>query len=157
MRVENWNPNAMDETFEHVALERLVAAARIMADAARSRCPVGTITRPMYKSGKYAGRNWTSRDAGRLKKSIRVVTKRTKSGKAFSSKRNVRIYAGHFLAWYADIVEFYTPYMRPALSGSIDSMREALGAEASPRSIVWPSGNSGGSLAAYAAAKGRSW
>jgi len=129
MRVEGWNPNAMDETFENVAIERLVEAAEVVANAARQKCPVGTISHPMYKRGKYAGKDWTSRDAGRLKKSIRVVRKKTKSGKAFTQKRNIRVYAGHYLAWYADIVEFYTPYMRPALVNSIPEIKTITGAK----------------------------
>jgi hypothetical protein len=128
MRVENWNPNAMDEIFETVAVERLVEAAEVVAKNARQICPVGTTSRPMYKRGKYAGKNWTARDAGQLKKSIRVVQKKTKSGKALSNKRSIRIYAGHYLAYYADLVEYKTPYMRPALASSISEIKSIVGA-----------------------------
>ena len=128
MRVENWNPNAMDETFENVAIDRLVEAAEVVASAARRRCPVGTISRPIYKRGRYAGQPWTSRDGGRLKKSIRVVRKKTKSGKAFSRKRDVRVYTGHYMAYYARIVEFSKPFMRPALNESIPEIKSIIGA-----------------------------
>ena len=127
MRVENWNPNAMDQTFENIAVERLVDAAKVVARAARRRCPVGTASRPMYLSGPYAGQNWTARDAGQLKKSIRVVRQKTKVRKALSKKRNVRIYAGHFLAYYAAIVEHSKPFMRPALNESMSDIRSILG------------------------------
>ena len=127
MRVEAWNPNVMDETFENIGVERLVEAAEVVANTARSKCPVGTISRPMYKTGRYAGQPWTARDAGQLKRSIRVVRKRTKSGKAFSKKRDVRVYAGTFLAYYARIVEFYKPYLRPALTQSIPEIKSILG------------------------------
>ncbi len=129
MRIEDWNPNAFDETFENVAIERLVEAAEVVATHARQKCPVGTISRPMYKTGRYAGKAWTARDAGQLKKSIRVVRKKTKSGKAFSKKRSVRIYAGHFLAYYADIVEHSKPFMRPALAQSISEIKSIVGAK----------------------------
>jgi len=130
MRVEYWNPNAMDETFENVAVERLVDGAEVVAAAARRLCPVGTESRPIYKTGLYAGKEWTSRDAGRLKKSIRVVRQKNKSGTAFSKKRNVRVYAGHYLAYYAKIVEFNgRAFMRPALTASLAGLKEIIGAK----------------------------
>lgn len=127
MRVSNWNPNCQDETFENIAIERLVKAAEVVKDTAKRNCPVGTVSRPMYKTGPYAGQPWTARDAGQLKRSIRVVRRRTKSGKAFTKKRNVRIYSGHFLAYYAAIVEFYTPYLRRALNESINEVKSIIG------------------------------
>jgi hypothetical protein len=127
MRVEAWNPNVMDETFENVAIERLVEAAEVVKSNARNKCPVGTISRPIAKTGRYAGQPWTARDAGQLKRSIRVVRRKTKSGKAFSKKRGVRVYAGHYLAYYARIVEFYKPYLRPALTQSIPEIKSILG------------------------------
>ena len=130
MRVQDWNPNVMDETFENVAIERLVDGAEVVAAAARRLCPVGTVSRPVYKTGPYAGEEWTSRDAGRLKKSIRVVRQKTKSGKAFTKKRNVRVYAGHYLAHYAKIVEFNgRAFMRPALINSLAGLKEIIGAK----------------------------
>jgi len=120
----------MDETFENVAIERLVDGAELVAEAARRLRPVGTVSRPIYKTGPYAGKNWTARDAGQLKKSIRVVRQKTKSGKAFSKKRNVRVYAGHFLAYYAKIVEFNgRAFMRPALTASLAGLKEIIGAK----------------------------
>ena len=129
MRVEAWNPNKMDETFENVAIDRLIAAAEVVARHARQKCPVGTISRPMYKKGPYAGQPWTARDAGQLKRSIRVVRKKTKSGKAFSRKRDVRVYAGHYLAYYAQIVEFTRAFMRPALAQSLSEIKTIIGTE----------------------------
>ena len=129
MRVENWNPNKMDQTFENVAVSRLLEAAEVVADTARSKCPVGTISRPIYKTGPYAGQPWTARDAGQLKKSVRVVQKKTKSGKALSKKRNVRVYAGHFLAYYASIVEYSRPFLRPALASSMSQVKSIIGAK----------------------------
>lgn len=129
MRVEGWNPNIADETFENVAIERLVEAASVVASAARGRCPVGTLSRPIYQRGPYAGQKWTARDAGQLKKSIRVVQKKSKSGKPLARKRNVRVYAGHYLAYYASIVEHTKPFLRPALYGSIQGIKSIVGAK----------------------------
>ena len=127
MRAESWNPNAFDQMFEDVAIERLVEAAGVVADAARRKCPAGTLSRPMYRRGRYANQPWTARDAGALKKSIRVVQKLSKSGKPLARNRNVRIYGGHYLAWYARVVEYYTSYMRPALNGSLSAIKSIVG------------------------------
>lgn len=127
-RVELWNPNKFDESFEDIAISRMIKAAELVAAKARRSCPVGTTKRPIYSSGKYAGLKWTSRDGGRLKKSIRVVRKRTKSGRAFSRKRNVRVYIGNYLAYYASIVEHNKPFMRPAFYSSIPEIRAIIGA-----------------------------
>jgi len=111
-KVAFWNPKIADDIIFPKAMKRLEKAAEVVAEKARSRCPVGTVSRPMYKTGRYAGQYWTARDAGQLKKSIRVVKLRG------SKARNVRVYAGHKKAFYAQIVEFYTPFMRPAVNSS---------------------------------------
>ena len=123
VRVVNWNPNKADQAFENVAMSRLVEAAEVVKKAVRQKTPVGTVSRPMYRRGAHAGQPWTARDAGQLKRSIRVVRKKTKSGKALSKKRNVRIYGGHFLAYYASIVEHTTPFMRPAFNQAIGRVK----------------------------------
>lgn len=129
MRVEHWNPNVMDESFAEVATARLIEAAEVVAQAVRAKCPVGTTSRPIYKRGPYAGQAWTARDAGQLKKSIRVVTKKSKYGKEIWRQRNVRVYAGHYLAYYASIVEHTKPFMRPAFYGSIPAIKSIVGAK----------------------------
>lgn len=127
MRVVGWNPNKMDETFEDIAIDRLVKAAEVVKDTAKRNCPVGTVSRPMYETGPHAEKRWTARDAGQLKRSIRVVRKKTKSGKAFTRKRNVRIYAGNYLAYYAAIVEYRTPYLRRSLGESMNEIKSIIG------------------------------
>jgi hypothetical protein len=115
MRVEGWNPEKYDLEFENVAIERLVEAAEVVADSARRSCPVGTISRPMYKRGPYAGKPWTARDAGALKKTIRVRQKLSKSGRPLKRKSNVRVYAGNYLVYYASIVENATAKIKQIL------------------------------------------
>ena len=112
MRVESFNPNRFDQTFEDVAVERLIEAAEVVAKAARRRCKVET---------------------GELRNSIRITRKMTKSGRAFSKKKSARIYAGSKDAFYATAVEYGTsraaphPFMRPALEESMSEVKEILG------------------------------
>ncbi len=126
-RVSNWNPERFDGEFANAAMERLRKAAKVIADNARSRCPVGTISRPIYKKGPYAGQPWTARDAGALKKTIRVVEKHGEGGKPLAEGRNIRVYAGNYLVYYAKIVEYAgKAFMRPALNSSKDEVRNIL-------------------------------
>ena len=98
---------------------RLKKAAEVVAAKARSKVKVGTVSRPMYKSGPYAGQPWTARDAGALKKTIRVVEKK--------GVHNVRVYAGNYLVYYAQIVEFSVKrFLRPALNSSKKEIRRIL-------------------------------
>ena len=129
MRVEYFNPNKFDQTFENVALDRLIEAAKVAKNAVRSKTPVGTTSRPMYRTGKYAGQPWTARDAGQLKKSVRVVQRKTRSGKALSKKRNVRVYAGTSLAYYASIVEHENAFMRPGFASVKSQVKTIIGAK----------------------------
>jgi len=129
MRVRNWNPIKYDEKFMNVAYDRMKDSAEIIADEVRRRCPVGTKSRPMYQSGPHAGKPWTARDAGQLKKSVRVVEKKGRWGFEIKRARNIRVYAGHYLAYYAKIVEFSRPFMRPAWRSSLRKVKRAIGAK----------------------------
>lgn len=137
MRVTLWEPDRYDIDFENISIDRLVEAAKVVRDEAKRRRPPGTVSRPIYKTGPYAGALWTSRDGGRLQRSIRVTRKRTKSGKAFSKKPNVRVYAGSFPpgvkdkdnAYYAQIVEYYTPFMRPSIMSTLSEVKSIIGAK----------------------------
>jgi len=126
MRVSNWNPEKYDGEFANAAMDRLRKAAEVIAAKARAKCPVGTVSRPIYKKGPYAGQPWTARDAGALKKTIRVVEKKDK-GTAIMENKNIRIYAGNYLVYYASIVEHAgKAFMRPALNASKDEVRKIL-------------------------------
>jgi hypothetical protein len=115
------------------SVERCRKAAKVMRDAVYNACPVGTISRPMYKSGPYAEVKWTARDEGQLKKSVRVVEQKEEQHgwnlarfHVLGSQGIVRVYAGNFLAYYARIVE---------LCGLLSSLYGA-------RSIIyWRKGN----------------
>jgi hypothetical protein len=130
MRVEIWNPEKYDLMFENVSIERLVEAAEAVAADARTRCPVGTISRPIYRRGPYAGQPWTARDAGALRKTIRVRQKFSKSGRPLKRKSNVRVYAGNYIVYYAKIVEYYgQQFLRPAIWNNHPKIKQILGAE----------------------------
>ena len=134
MRIESWNPNQFDQEFEDVAIERLEKAGKVLRAAVKRHLAgkIGSgkttgISRPIYQSGPYAGQPWTKRDFGELQKSIRVTRKESKSGKPLLRKRNVRVYAGHYLAYYADIFEYSKPFMRPALEESLPMIESTIG------------------------------
>lgn len=136
MRVEKWNPNAMDATFEAVALDRLWHAAAVLRMTAKRRLAsnIGRgrttgISRPVYRSGKYAGKEWTAREFGALEKSVRRTRLYNKWGKPLARKRNVRVYAGNYLAYYADIFEHNAPFMRPALAEALPMIKTMIGAK----------------------------
>ena len=129
MRVKNWSPNKYDEKFIGIGMDRLRQAAEAVAGDIERRCPVGTLSRPIYQSGPYAGQPWTSRDKGRLKKSVRVVEKKESWGFEVEKRKNIRIYVGHYLAWYAAIVEHYTPFVRPAWRTALPKAKAITGAK----------------------------
>jgi len=108
-------------------------AAELLAKAVRAKCPVGTESHPMYKKGPHAGQPWTKRDGGSLKRSVRVTERKEEfgyeiqhiSGGGFSG--GARVYVGNYYAYYAQIVEFYTPFIRPtkdSMQGQIKSILE---------------------------------
>lgn len=105
-------------------MKRLRKAGEVVAKKARSSRIVNrsTISRPMYKTGRYAGQYWTARDAGALKKTIRVVEKHGAETGGYITIRagqlEIRVYAGTAKVYYAQIVEFRDPFMRPALNAS---------------------------------------
>ena len=120
MRVANWKPNKYDTQIYGNAMDRLEKAGNAIAEKARAKCPVGTISRPMYKTGYYANQPWTVRDVGALKETIRVVRKYG------DPTHDVWVMAGNKVTYYAQIVEFYTPFLRPAFNGSKSEIKTII-------------------------------
>ena len=122
MRASNWKPQKYDAEFFDAGVEKLVQCAEIIADKARQKCPVGTVTRPVG-NGKY----WQERQPGALQKTIRVTRLYD------NRKRNVRVYAGNKTVYYAGFVEMGTvnmtakPFLRPALNEAKQTIRSILG------------------------------
>jgi hypothetical protein len=135
MRVEVWEPEKYNVELQQVAMDRLEAAAlRLAMETRRTlRSRIGSgrttgISRPVYKTGPYAGQPWTARDFGELLNSVRVTRLRTSGGKAFSRKLNIRVYVGHYRAYYARIFEYSKPYLRPAVASTLAEIKTILGA-----------------------------
>jgi hypothetical protein len=130
MRIENWDHTAFDH-FKGVAYKDLLTAAYVVKDKTARMCRgqiKHNISRPVYKKGPYAGEPWTARHAGELVRSIRVVQKKEdmglQNGSRIADFTNIRVYAGNYLAYYADIFEYYTPFMRPAFEASMSEIKE---------------------------------
>lgn len=133
MRVKGWNPNVIADLVNEAMPERVEEAAHALADAIRGVTKVGTVTRPMYRRGPYAGQFWTARDGGELKHSVRVV----KGEKKRAGKRDgalvwrigdFRVYIGNAKAFYAQIVEYKTPFIRPTFERMLGRLKNILGA-----------------------------
>jgi len=110
MKVAKWNIKEADDMLRKNTMNRLQEIAERAADIARLKVlPVGKDV-PQGK-GK-----WSKREAGALKRSIRVV-------RLYGDpKMNVRIYAGNKEVFYARFVEYGTkkmaarPFLRPAVN-----------------------------------------
>lgn len=136
MRVSNWNPQKYDGEIIGISMKRLEKAAEEIRWQAilKLKMEIGKgkttgISRPIYKKGKYAGAIWTARNFGDLIHTIRVVKKygdEIGTIIGFSGTRNVRVYAGNYLVWWAKIFEYYRPFLRPALNASKKKIRTIL-------------------------------
>jgi len=121
MRVSNWNPAAGDTQIMKASMERLQAAAEVIAQGARANVPIGK-SRPKYLNGK----DYTAREAGALRASIRVVRLHG------DTRRNVRVYAGSKKVYYARFVEMGTykmrarSFLRTAVNQSKGAIRSIL-------------------------------
>jgi len=149
MRIANWAPDKYDGEFNEEAMRRLTECAEVVADWARVKAPAGEISRPIYEKGKHAGQIWTAREPWSLRRSIRVVRKKTKGGLTprhkgseflttkgghfWKRSQNVRVIAGNFKIFYARFVEFGTSktkkqaFLRPALYSAIPEIRSIMG------------------------------
>lgn len=125
-----WNFSEADIMVGKESHRRCVQAAEVIAEQVRRNCDAfkGGISRPVYKTGKYANKAYTARVPGTLKKSVRVVEREDELGPLLARYGNVRVYVGHYLAYYAQIVEFRTPFMRPAVDSTIAAVRRIMGA-----------------------------
>lgn len=112
------------------AMRRLELAGNVLASKIRSNLQSQiknpNYSRPPYKTGKYAGKWWTARDAGELLRSVRVVTKKD------SAHRNVWVIVGNSKAYYSAMFEYSTDpsrgkkFYRPALASSRSRMKSVI-------------------------------
>ena len=134
MRIARWNWKEANMIVVKNGRARSRKAAELLANALRRPgvCPVGTEAHPMYKKGKYKNSPWTKRDGGSLKRSVRVVEKDEKygfeiqqiSGGGFTG--GARVYIGNYYAYYAQIVEFYQPFIRKTADGMKGQIKSIL-------------------------------
>ncbi len=130
MRVAFWKPSLADAEIIPNAMERLEAAGRVLAEKTRAnlraKIRVGNISRPVAKSGKYAGKSWTARNPGALLKTVRVVRKKG------DTARNVWVMVGNYDVYYGQMFEYATDpkkggaFFRPAIAQSKSGMKDAL-------------------------------
>jgi len=137
MKVRNWNPKKFDEEFLNVGMGRLRNAAELVAAETKAKLQsrIGSgvrstgISRPVYKTGPYAGVAWTRRDFGELLKSVRITEKHGQGGHEVYKDRNIRVYVGNYRAYYARIFEFTRPFLRPAWRSSLGKVKAIIGAK----------------------------
>jgi hypothetical protein len=90
------------------------------------------VSRPAYKKGPYKDSPWTARVAGAMLKTVRVVEKKDQSGALIASFRNIRVYVGNDLVYYAKMFEYAVSrkrgqaFLRPALNQSKNEIRSIL-------------------------------
>jgi hypothetical protein len=128
----NWDISEKIPELRLAAMDRVERAAEIIRDNAkdilRSKLSGPPISHPPYKTGKYAGKYWTEREAGAMVKTIRVVRKHE------STERNVWIMAGTKKTWWALQMEFGRggwkggprSFLRPAINRSIAAIKQML-------------------------------
>ena len=112
------------------AMRRLEVAGNVLATQIKSNLRAQiknpNYSRPPYKTGPYAGKWWTARDAGELLRSVRVVKKND------SIHRNIWIIVGNSKAYYSAIYEYATDpkrgkkFYRPALAASRSKMKSVI-------------------------------
>ena len=129
-RVTYWNLDLGKELATKEAMRRLRLAGGILKRSIKANLVVaikdGTYSRPPYKSGPYAGKWWTARDAGELVRSVRVAED------AEGVHNNILIICGNSKAYWATMYEFATnpkrgrKFFRPAISTSRSSMKAVL-------------------------------
>jgi hypothetical protein len=127
-RIAFWNPQEGLDKFIPEAMNRLDKCAELLKTNTKAKLASAvrhSISRPAYKSGPYAGKTWTAREAGALLKTVRVVKKHG------SNARNVRVYVGNYEVYYGKIFEYSVPpkghaFFRPAISQSKSGMKNII-------------------------------
>lgn len=128
----NWNTAPFLAECVNVSMDRLEAAAHIIADDAKrilqSKIKGPPVKHPAYQRGPYRGAVWTERDPGALVATIRVVRKKE------DSARNVWIMAGNYKTWWALQTEYgrgdwkggKKSFIRPAMANAPRAIKVCL-------------------------------
>ena len=114
MRVESWRAKEVFDRLSQQAMDNANAAMDEVVEAARQKCPVGTVTRDgkwVYqgvsftprtgknrgRSVQFQGKRWTGRRPGMLRDTIRRVNKH--------GSGSIRVYAGSYKIYWAFMIE----------------------------------------------------
>jgi HK97 gp10 family phage protein len=116
-----------DEVIAKACMDRIRVAANVIKEAAKSRCVVGTVNRPLKPGQKF----WMEREVGAMRKTIRTVEKTGEKGLV---SREVRVYAGNKKTWWATQMEFgrggwkggRRSFMRPAIKATNVEVKHIL-------------------------------
>ena len=110
-----WNGGLISDALKEEIEQGLSPVMADMESAASAAVHIGSgprDPRPVYKKGKYAGKAWTSREPGRLQKTIRSSVRMRKDRTAIVGF----LEAGDDMAYYAAMEEMEHPYLRPAFN-----------------------------------------
>jgi len=121
----NWFSKELLVHVEVTARKNISKGLQLIKASAKAKCPVGVEEKEIAKTGKNAGKPWTSRKPGTLKKSIRTrMSKKKLSGQVIAGGRS----SSDLTAYYAHIVERGSsktparPFMRPALEENFETV-----------------------------------
>jgi HK97 gp10 family phage protein len=126
MGAVKWYGDEVIKEIRKASRKALQESGKLIVREAKSLCPVGIEERFVAKSGQYAGKNYSGRIPGTLKRSIRYrVTRNGKSVQVIAGGRS-----GEYLtAFYSAMVEWGThrmlarPFLRPALEKSMQQVQ----------------------------------
>lgn len=110
------------DAFKAAVVSELSPVIGKMVGKAKNRVRVGKIKRGAYKEGRYAGESWTSREPGRLKKTIRGAVHRRKDKTAVIGFFE----AGSNDAYYALMHEYKNPYFENSFNEHRDEAVAAV-------------------------------
>jgi hypothetical protein len=123
----NFNFEQYDGQIARSCMERIRKAAEVIAESARKKSVIGTVTRPL-KPGQP---EWMERSPGAMRDTIRT---REKKGETGFVGRDVRVYAGNKKTWWATQMEYgrggwkggRKSFMRPALRATKSEVQNII-------------------------------
>lgn len=125
MAALEWEDKRLIAEVQAVSRKAIRKGLVTVARSAKAKCPVGVDERFVAKTGANAGKPWTARKPGTLKRSIRTrMSKKKLSGQVIAGARS----STEQTAFYAGMVEFGTknmpaqPYLRPAIEENFESI-----------------------------------
>lgn len=120
-----WDDSPLIADVEATTRKNIGQGLKLVLRSAKANCPVGTEEREVAKRGANAGKPWTARIPGTLKKSGR--TRMSKDRKKLSGQV---IFGGRssskLTAYYALIVDLRQPFLRPALESNFDAVMAGM-------------------------------